>query len=93
MKNTDTTGYVRLAAVLSRRTAEQAKQPLVVDFGVIMSNKALKTNAFPVPIPAKAYLVCARAVYRIHPGDRVVVLWSGSDAIVLDKMVPGSSIT
>lgn len=75
-------GTAKLAQVLDRRTSQKTESPLTLDFGEIQANSSLKTNTFPVPIPKGDYTICKKAA--VTPGDRVLVGWIQSEAVVID---------
>lgn len=60
-------GAANLAKVLSDRINKQTQTPLAIDYGVILDEYKLLTNAFPVPIPKGDYTVCRHimGVYMI----------------------------
>jgi len=81
------TGVSKLAKVLTDRMCEESKSPLVLDFGVIKSNKALVTNTFPVAIKKGAYSVCKPLLgsgsVTLRSGMRVLVAWVQNEAVVI----------
>ena len=93
-------GTNKLANVLSSRMKKEGESPLFVDFGEIQANKSLVTNTFPIPIPKGQYSVCrsvsglvinvsgkhnhAIPFPVLKPGDRVLVVWVQSEAVVID---------
>ena len=57
-------GVAKLAGVLSNRMKEESQAPQIIDFAVINEDYSLRTNRFPVDIPAKDYTVCRHLVER-----------------------------
>lgn len=51
-------GINKLARVLQTRMQDASSMPDTLDFGSIQGDYSLKTNQFPLPIPAADYLVC-----------------------------------
>ncbi len=78
-----TKGARRLARVLDARIKEHGGTP-PLDFGTIGRNAALTADTYPVPIPEGDYCICCTPVFRA--GDRVLVAWVGSEAVVVDKI-------
>ncbi len=92
-------GTARLATVLSQRMKRENESPLMLDFGEIQGNYSLVTNTFPVSIPKGDYSIC-RAINgyvlatlesgqevstpKLKPGDRVLIAWVQSEAVVID---------
>lgn len=105
-KGDNSPGINRLARAIRQVTGagEQGEQQL--DFGVIQANGSLLTNSFPVPIPIGEYHICRTAqtftikvgdAYHttnapIRRGDRVLVAWVGSEAVVIDVIIKASRI-
>ena len=54
-------GTSRLGGVLTNRMKSMSQGELSLDFGEITGDYSLKTNGFPIPIPATDYSVCWRA--------------------------------
>ena len=57
-KGDNSPGVSKLAGVLQGLAKRQVPQDLVLDFGVIQSDKSLLTNTYGLPIPKTDYLVC-----------------------------------
>lgn len=105
-KGDNSPGINRLARAIRQVTGagEQAEQQL--DFGVIQQNGSLLTNSFPVPIPRTEYHVCRHLMAYfgtygdysmatnspLRKGDRVLVAWVGSEAVVIDVIIQASRI-
>lgn len=51
-------GMGKLAAVLDDRMTARGSSPQILDFGEILGDYSLLPNTFPIPIPAKDYMVC-----------------------------------
>ena len=85
-KGDNTPGVSRLAAAFQRLSEKGNNGEPVIDFGGIEPNGSLLTNSFPVPIPKSDYQTCKGRTLK--PGDRVLVAWVGTDAIVIDVIVP-----
>ena len=96
-------GINRLARALDGRSKEHGDKPALLDFGEIRKDRSLVTNEFPCPIPQSDYMVCRLAtrnpqrdkqqeVTPIGPGDRVLVVWVGDDAVVIDRILPATVI-
>lgn len=77
-------GTSKLASILSQRMKKENSSPLSLDFGEIQGNGSLLTNTFPVPIPKGDYSVCKRYAIEMSSGDRVLVAWVQSEAVVID---------
>lgn len=81
---------------LTRAIIEAAKSardmPSGPDFGEINKDLSLSVNGFSVKIPANDYLICRAAVGQIKPGERVLILWSGGDAVVVDRICEASEV-
>lgn len=58
-------GVALLANVLSDRMKEENQSPQDIDFAVINEDYSLRTNRFPVDIPATDYTVCRHLCERI----------------------------
>ena len=56
------------AAVLVEKMKQISNQPVILDFGSILSDFSLQTNRFPIPIPQKDYFVCRMAALSIQQG-------------------------
>lgn len=85
-------GTNKLANVLRRRMQRESATSLILDFGEIGADGSLTTNTFPVPIPRGDYSVLrqyADADEEAKPGERVLVAWVQSEAVVID-IVMGS---
>ena len=76
-------GVNLLARILSARMKALDDRPPIIDFGSILENMSLRTNNFPIAIPATDYVIC-RAAADLRPGDRVFVAWAGDDPVVVD---------
>lgn len=99
-------GYEALAKVLQgRMTAitSDADSSKALDFGTIGSDGSLRTNSYPVSIPKSDYLVCGNLLghyisdqaglpQRFRAGIRVLVIWVGNDAVVVDTITPASEV-
>ena len=98
-------GANKLARTLSNRMKNESKSSLVLDFGSINSDYSLTTNTFPVKIPKKDYTVCrhisgmslgtsggSHGGHEYGAGDRVLVAWIQSEAVVVDVIVSASSL-
>lgn len=57
-KGDNSPGISRLAGVLRDLAGIDRDDSLVLDFGVIQSDKSLMTNSYPIAIPKSDYLVC-----------------------------------
>ena len=105
-KGDNSPGINRLARAIRNVTGAGEKGEQQLDFGVIQQNGSLLTNSFPVPIPRDEYHVCRSARsfsikvgdnYHttnspIQRGDRVLVAWVGSEAVVIDVIIKASRI-
>lgn len=90
-------GTQQLAKVLDRRTKEHSDDALIADFGVIRAGLKLKLNSFPVAIPASDYSVCKHLngnydEPKLKKGDRVLVVWSGNEPVVIDRIVNANKL-
>jgi len=86
-------GANRLARVLQQRMGDVSDTPPELDFGRIQGDMSLLTNQFPRPIPQRDYIICRCAAEAgITAGVRVLVIWVGDDACVVDVIVPADSI-
>ncbi|WP_251501620.1 hypothetical protein [Otoolea muris] len=93
-------GINKLANVLSQRMKAENSSPLILDFGTVQGDGSLVTDTFPVPLPKGQYSVCRHVgglsfeisgghshtvtPPAIKPGDRVLVAWVQSEAVVVD---------
>ena len=84
-------GINMLARVMQERMHRIASAPAPMDFGEIQSDYSLLTNQFPIPIPNNDYMVCAKAL-KIKPGDHVLVVWVGSDPVIIDMIRNGKEV-
>ena len=57
-KGDNSPGMSRLAGVLKGIAKDAQDKALVLDFGVIQSDKSLLTNTYPSPMPMSDYVVC-----------------------------------
>lgn len=78
------TGTNKLASVINERLVRQTNQSLIVDFGTIQPNGCLQTNTFPVPVAD--YTLCEK-LESVSPGDRVLVIWVQSEAVIIDRLL------
>ncbi len=106
-------GFNELALTIQKRMNQVGESRLIIDFGQINSDGSLRTNSFPIDIPATDYLICGSLIEneclcdpggdpshvhviktkkRISAGSRVVVVWIGNDAIVIDVMKTASEV-
>lgn len=99
-------GYEDLAKVLQGRMSaitSDADSSKALDFGTIGSDGSLRTNSYPVSIPKSDYLVCGNLLghyisdqaglpQRFRAGIRVLVIWVGNDAVVVDVIHPASEV-
>ena len=106
-KGDNSPGISRLTRAIKNLGRDGRDAP-VLDFGVIQQNGSLMTNAFPVPIPKNEYHICrqlrSRSIYiesegksyrtnePLRKGDRVLVAWVGSEAVVIDAIIQASRI-
>lgn len=51
-------GFNDLALVIQKRIGKVSENPPVLDFGVINPDWSLRTNGYPIDIPANDYLIC-----------------------------------
>lgn len=79
-------GINKLARVLSNRMKAYTESPYIIDFGSILTNGSLVTNTFPKEIPRGEYSVLEHTKY-LEPGDRVLVSWIDSEAVVTGVLV------
>lgn len=105
-KGDNSPGINRLARAIRQVTGAGEKAEQQLDFGVIQQNGSLLTNSFPVPIPRDEYHVCRQlrqywGTYgdysfktndHLEKGDRVLVAWVGSEAVVIDVIIKASRI-
>lgn len=82
MANEGNCGVGRLASVLSWRMRQELESPLVLDFGETLGDGSLVTNTFPAPVPKGDYSLLG-GLGPLSPGDRVLVAWVFSEAIIL----------
>lgn len=69
-------GYNDLAKVIHGRilkTAQDSDAHMAIDFGQIQSDGSLRTNSFPVGIPAGGYLVCGNLLGIECTGGTTIV--------------------
>lgn len=88
-------GSSKLAALI--RQQSQGKLPVVMEFGTIQSNGALKFDTFSREIPDGKYSMCRHVsgikivtpegeiqLPKAGAGDRVLVTFVNADAVVID---------
>ncbi|MEG2001437.1 MAG: hypothetical protein RR053_08615, partial [Evtepia sp.] len=82
----------QLARTIQKRIQDITPNTPVLDFAGIQADFSLKTNLFPLPIPAQDYQICQKLAPKntLHPGDRVLVAWVGNDAVVIDILCPAT---
>ena len=89
-------GILKLAGVLDKRNNEHRDDSSVADFGVIKAGLKLKLNSYPVLIPPSDYSVCKHmngsGVSRLKKGDHVLVVWSGDEPVVIDRIVNANKL-
>ncbi len=90
-------GVQRLAKVLDNRSNEHKDDSLIADFGVIRAGMKLKLNSYPVAIKPSDYSVCKHlnGSYdepKLKKGDRVLVVWSGDEPVVIDRIVNANKL-
>lgn len=101
-------GINRLTRAIKKVTGAGLPVAEQLDFGVIQSNGSLLTNDFPVPIPKEEYhigrLLRSMSIYceteekykttnrPLKKGDRVLVAWVGSEAVVIDVIIKASVV-
>lgn len=72
--------------VVSRIRRENASDP-VCEFGEIQKNMSLLSDSYPIPIRKGEYSVLNNvSAGRLSPGDRVLIVWAGSEAVVVDTV-------
>lgn len=71
-------GINNLAAVLKNEMNKVCEKPLVLDFGVIQEDYSLKTNTFPIAIPASDYSVCRSVSW--NPAKPMTMTWWADEA-------------
>jgi len=59
-KGDNSPGMSKLAGVLKEIARGEQDTNLLLDFGVIQSDKSLLTNTYSIPIPKSDYLVCGQ---------------------------------
>lgn len=90
-------GSSKLAALI--RQQSQGKAPVVMEFGTIQANGALKLDTFSREIPAGKYSMCRHVcgmkitmpegeiqLPKAGAGDRVLVTFVNAEAIVIDVL-------
>lgn len=92
MSSKGSPGINRLGNVLQRRMIQNKSTDLIIDFGVIQEDGSLLADNFQIPIPKTDYMVCKGVSLLLTTGDRVIIAWVQSDAIVLDIIQPAASV-
>lgn len=59
-KGDNSPGVSKFAGVLKELAKGTQETSLILDFGVIQSDKSLLTNTYPISIPQSDYLVCGQ---------------------------------
>ena len=88
-------GSSKLASLI--RQQSQGKAPVVMEFGTIQANGALKLDTFSREIPAGNYSICRHVsgikivtpegeiqLPKAGAGDRVLVTFVNAEAVVID---------
>ncbi len=76
-KGNNSPGVSKLAGVMRKLANKDRDGSLLLDFGVIQTDKSLLTNTYPIPIPRSDYQVC-RAV--MQQGDSFTTSYNGEDS-------------
>ena len=81
--------YQRLGAVLAGRMSKTSKAavPMSVEFGTIGWGMALTTDSIGDQIPRGDYMINAELAGKLKAGDRVLVVWSGNEPVVVSTIV------
>lgn len=93
----NTPGVSELTRVIREAARGMATGASGADFGEIAKDLSLMVNGFSVPIPKSDYLICRMASgqsggTKVKAGDRVLVLWAGNDAVIVDRIVEASEV-
>jgi len=62
----------------------EAKARPVSELGKINGNFALVPDQSPGPIPDQEYSICGSARQGLFIGSRVLILWCGTEAVIVD---------
>lgn len=89
MPNSGNNGAVQFVREIQRIVRGQTGQERMIDFGVIKGDYSLVTDSFPVSIPRGEWSMVRQpsgAGMEITPGQRVIVVWAGNEAVVLGSV-------
>lgn len=80
-------GTNKLANVVVSRIRRENTSDPVCEFGEIQKNMSLLSDSYPIPIRKGEYSVLSNvSAGRLSPGDRVLIVWAGSEAVVVDTV-------
>lgn len=80
-------GINHLGRVLQKRMCAVSTQPPMVDTATVLPGGALRADSYDLTIPREDYLVCrAGGSWFPSEGQRVALLWSEEDVIVLGSL-------
>ena len=80
-------GTNKLANVMVKRMRMENATDPVCEFGEIQKNMSLLSDSYPIPIRKGEYFVLSNvSAGRLLPGDRVLIVWIESEAVVGDTV-------
>ncbi|MDE6905570.1 MAG: hypothetical protein K2P76_11690 [Lachnospiraceae bacterium] len=79
-------GTNKLANVMVKRMRRENASDPVCEFGEIQKNLSLLSDSYPIPIRKGEYSVLSNAAGKFSPGDRVLIVWAGNEAVVVDTV-------
>lgn len=89
MSNSGNNGAVQFVREIQKIAQSQAGRERMIDFGEIKGDYSLVTDSFPVSIPRGEWSMVRQppgAGTEPAPGQRVVVVWVGNEAVVLGSV-------
>lgn len=94
----NTPGISHLTRVIRQAAKTTQSDDLLLDFGEIAADYSLHSNELTFSIPKSDYLIC-RSLFgvsdpekKVKPGDRVLIAWVGSDAVVVDIIMEAEEV-
>lgn len=89
----------QLAKVLDNRIREWSAPVPVIDYGTIQPDGSLLCDQFGIPIPKDEYQICRTLSIKegdinmkIKKGDRVLVVWTDEDPVVVDVLLGADEV-
>ena len=92
MPNRGNNGAVQFVQAIQNISEKQIPRERIADFGTIKADYSLVTDSFPEAIPRGDWSTLRRPVATeeesgLQPGNRVLVVWVGNEAVVLGSIV------